>query len=152
MRKEDFIFYNLRSGQKGNDINIIFPGWKPHDERVVVFSPHDDDGILGPGSLIQGIPLFGGDVHIIIFCNGSGGYSVIEQKYIITAPTKKIKRTNGLCPKKVSLSPSLSNTSQKAIINSELPSKELNTLSRPFQFMQSIPIIIEINKIPIKLK
>ncbi|HHT11498.1 MAG TPA: PIG-L family deacetylase [Atribacter sp.] len=85
MRKEDFIFYNLRSGQKGNDINIIFPGWKPHDERVVVFSPHDDDGILGPGSLIQGIPLFGGDVHIIIFCNGSGGYSVIEQKYIITA-------------------------------------------------------------------
>ena len=83
MRKEDFIFYNLRSGQKGNDINIIFPGWKPHDERVVVFSPHDDDGILGPGSLIQGIPLFGGDVHIIIFCNGSGGYSVIEQKLLL---------------------------------------------------------------------
>jgi len=77
MRKEDYIFYNLRSGQKGNDINIIFPGWKPGDERVAVFSPHDDDGILGPGSLIQCIPLFGGDVHIIIFCNGSGGYSVI---------------------------------------------------------------------------
>ncbi len=84
MRKEDFTFYNLRTGEKGNDINIFFPGWKPGDERVAVFSPHDDDGILGPGSLIQGIPLFGGEAHVIIFCNGSGGYSVIEQKYIIT--------------------------------------------------------------------
>ncbi|MCX6088987.1 MAG: PIG-L family deacetylase [Candidatus Atribacteria bacterium] len=85
MRKDEFAFYNLRTGEKGNDINLIFPGWKEGDERVAFFSPHDDDGILGPGYLVQAIPLFGGEVHVIIFCNGSGGYSVIEQKYIISA-------------------------------------------------------------------
>ncbi|MGC8779091.1 MAG: PIG-L deacetylase family protein, partial [Candidatus Caldatribacteriaceae bacterium] len=85
MQKRDFIFCDLRRREAGSRIELLFPDWKENDERVAIFSPHDDDGILGPGYLLQAIPLFGGEVHVVIFCNGSGGYSVIEHKHIITA-------------------------------------------------------------------
>ncbi len=85
MNKQSFSFYNLRTGEKDRDIQLLFPGWREGDERVAIFSPHDDDGILGPGYLVQALPLFGADVHIVIVCNGSGGYSQIEQKHIITS-------------------------------------------------------------------
>lgn len=85
MQREDFVFVDLRQKTKSGDIDVLFPGWQENDERVAIFSPHDDDGILGPGYLLQAIPLFGGEVHVVIFCNGSGGYSAIEQKHIITA-------------------------------------------------------------------
>lgn len=80
-----FAFYDLRNGEKSTEIEFLFPGWKPGDERVAVFSPHDDDGVLGPGYLVQALPELGGEAYIIIFCNGSGGYSQIEQKHLITA-------------------------------------------------------------------
>lgn len=85
MNRADFTFYHLRSGEKSPDISLLFPGWQKGDERVAIFSPHDDDALLGPGYLLQAIPLFGGEIEIIIFCNGSGGYSTIEHKPIISA-------------------------------------------------------------------
>ncbi|HOA99141.1 PIG-L deacetylase family protein [Candidatus Sordicultor fermentans] len=85
MEREDFTFYDLRRREKSKSIELLFPGWVEGEERVAIFCPHDDDGILGPGYLLQAIPLFGGEVHVVIFCNGSGGYSVIEHKNIITA-------------------------------------------------------------------
>lgn len=85
MKRDDFSFFDLRERKKSTSIDLLFPGWKEGDERVVIFSPHDDDALLGAGYLLQAIPLFGGEVHVVIFCNGSGGYSVIEHKYIITA-------------------------------------------------------------------
>ncbi|WP_369017951.1 PIG-L family deacetylase [Thermatribacter velox] len=85
MRREDFTFYNLTSKEHSKDISFFFPGWRGEEERVVVFAPHDDDAILGPGYLLQAVQVFGGEVHVVIFCNGSGGYSLIEHKHLITA-------------------------------------------------------------------
>lgn len=85
MKREDFVFFDLRGRVKSASIDLLFPGWREGDERVVIFSPHDDDALLGAGYLLQAVPLFGGEVHVIVFCNGSGGYSVIEHKHIITA-------------------------------------------------------------------
>ena len=33
----------------GGGLDVLFPGWKGADERVCVYSPHDDDAILGAG-------------------------------------------------------------------------------------------------------
>ncbi|MBC7217412.1 MAG: PIG-L family deacetylase [Candidatus Caldatribacterium sp.] len=85
MKREDFVFFDLRGRVKSTSIDLLFPGWREGDERVVIFSPHDDDALLGAGYLLQAVPLFGGEVHVVVFCNGSGGYSVIEHKHIITA-------------------------------------------------------------------
>jgi len=85
VQKEDFTFYNLLTEEYSKNIDLFFPGWCEGKERVVVFAPHDDDAILGPGYLLQAVQLFGGEVHVVIFCNGSGGYSVIEHKNLITA-------------------------------------------------------------------
>ncbi len=85
MKRSDFVFFDLRRKVKSASIDLLFPQWREGDERVVIFSPHDDDALLGAGYLLQAVPLFGGEVHVVIFCNGSGGYSIIEHKYIITA-------------------------------------------------------------------
>jgi LmbE family N-acetylglucosaminyl deacetylase len=85
LQRTDFTFVDLREKKASPDIEVLFPGWRENDERVAIFSPHDDDGVLGPGYLLQAIPFFGGEVHVVIFCNGSGGYSVVEHKPIITA-------------------------------------------------------------------
>ena len=85
MQRTDFTFVDLREKKASPDIEVLFPGWRENDERVAIFSPHDDDGVLGPGYLLQAIPFFGGEVHVVIFCNGSGGYSIVEHKPIITA-------------------------------------------------------------------
>ncbi|MGQ9623601.1 MAG: PIG-L deacetylase family protein, partial [Candidatus Caldatribacteriaceae bacterium] len=85
MKRESFAFFDLREQKRSPFIDLLFPGWEEGNERVVIFSPHDDDALLGAGYLLQAVPLFGGEVHILIFCNGSGGYSTIEHKPIITA-------------------------------------------------------------------
>ncbi|WP_438315721.1 PIG-L deacetylase family protein [Candidatus Caldatribacterium sp. SIUC1] len=85
MKREEFMVFDLRRRQKSPSLDLLFPGWQEGDERVVIFSPHDDDALLGAGYLLQAVPLFGGEVYIVVFCNGSGGYSVIEHKNVITA-------------------------------------------------------------------
>lgn len=105
MKRDDFTFFDLRQRKKSASIDLLFPGWKEGDERVVIFSPHDDDALLGAGYLLQAIPLFGGEVHVVIFCNGSGGYSVIEHKHVITAlrarETVRAYEKMGLFPERI---------------------------------------------------
>jgi len=54
---------------------------KKAKERVAIFSPHDDDAVLGTGYLIQAVAESGGEPFVFIFCNGNGGlYSIPEDK------------------------------------------------------------------------
>ena len=78
--KTAFRFVDLKNRTVSADLESVFPGWKPGDERLVILSPHDDDAILGAGHLILAAQAFGGSVHVVIYCNGCLGYSSIEQK------------------------------------------------------------------------
>lgn len=80
-----FAYYDLQRMTRSYDIALLFPGWQPGDERVVVLSPHDDDGLLGAGYLMQAVPANGGEVHLLILCDGSAGYSTPEEKETIVA-------------------------------------------------------------------
>jgi LmbE family N-acetylglucosaminyl deacetylase len=71
----EFHFYDLRSGTRLDSIELLFPGWQTGDERLVVLSPHDDDGLLGAGLLMQAVAAAGGTTHLVIFCAGDAGYS-----------------------------------------------------------------------------
>lgn len=71
----DFTYYDLRRRAKSDDINTVFPGWKPGDERIAVFTPHDDDGALGCGYLMLAAMANGADVYVLVFCDGWAGYS-----------------------------------------------------------------------------
>ncbi|NPV53597.1 MAG: PIG-L family deacetylase [Firmicutes bacterium] len=78
-----FRYYDLRRATQSGDIDLLFPGWERGGERVAIFSPHDDDAILGAGYLIQAVAESGGEPFVFIFCNGNGGYSFPEDKDII---------------------------------------------------------------------
>ena len=80
MDRNNFRFIDLRTNTVSNDIADAFPDWKPGDERVVILSPHDDDGILGCGHVILAAQAFGGEVHVVIYSRGNLGYSKPEEK------------------------------------------------------------------------
>lgn len=73
-------YYNLEKSIVSKDISTIFKDWKANDERVAIFSPHDDDALLGAGYLILNAIQNKAEVYVIIFCNGSAGYSKLEDK------------------------------------------------------------------------
>jgi LmbE family N-acetylglucosaminyl deacetylase len=75
-----FQYYDLREATQSQDICLLFPGWEKSKERVAIFSPHDDDAVLGTGYLIQAVAESGGEPFVFIFCNGNGGYSIPEDK------------------------------------------------------------------------
>jgi GlcNAc-PI de-N-acetylase len=77
---EDFVYYDLRRRAATHAIDALFPNWSPGDERVVVFSPHDDDALIGAGYLILAARANGGEVSTVIFCDGRAGYSDASQK------------------------------------------------------------------------
>ncbi len=79
-RPEDFAYYDLRRRSATGSIDALFPDWRPGDERVVVFSPHDDDALIGAGYLILAARANGGEVSAVIFCDGRAGYSDASQK------------------------------------------------------------------------
>ncbi len=60
-------------------MDVLFPDWQAGEERVVVFSPHDDDGILGAGYAILAALADGAEVYVAIFCDGWAGYSTPEE-------------------------------------------------------------------------
>lgn len=66
-------------------LEVLFPGWDGPNERVCVYSPHDDDALLGAGYAIQAAQESGAEVHLFIVCNGDCGYSVPEEKDTIVA-------------------------------------------------------------------
>lgn len=77
---EGFRFYDLRAGLGSRDIDIIFPGWLPGNERVLAVSPHDDDALLGAGYALVAAQENGGVAHVAICCDGSAGYSRIQDR------------------------------------------------------------------------
>lgn len=78
MRKYTYIDMNTR--EVSGDLSAIFPGWAGAQERLMVYSPHDDDAILGAGYAIRAAIDDGAEVHICIVCSGNAGYSSPEEK------------------------------------------------------------------------
>ncbi len=78
-------YYDLRAGTRSRDISLLFPGWKAGDEQVAIVSPHDDDAALGAGYLALAAQEAGGQVWVLICCDGSGGYSTPEERDTIVA-------------------------------------------------------------------
>lgn len=75
-----FFFYDLWKGERSLNIETIFPSWSNSKEVVVIFSPHDDDALLGAGYLLQAAQHFGAEIYVIIACNGCGGYTTLQEK------------------------------------------------------------------------
>ncbi|MCS7220330.1 MAG: PIG-L family deacetylase [Anaerolineae bacterium] len=85
MLGQGFTYYDLQRNLSSTDITLFFPSWQPGDERVVILSPHDDDALLGAGYLLLAIQASGGEVYILILCDGSAGYSTPAEKKDIIA-------------------------------------------------------------------
>lgn len=79
LEKERFLFYDLWKRKRLPTIEGIFPSWSDR-EVVVVFSPHDDDALLGAGYLLQAAQHFGAQTYVVIVCDGCGGYTTLEEK------------------------------------------------------------------------
>lgn len=77
MRRYDYLDIDRRAF---GGIEVAFPGWKRGDERICVYSPHDDDAILGAGYLMRAALDAGAPVTIIIVCSGDCGYSTPAEK------------------------------------------------------------------------
>ncbi len=101
----DYRYYDLERKLVSNDINLLFPGWRRGDEHIAVFSPHDDDALIGAGYAISAALDEGAKVHILIFCSGSAGYSTQGQGKQITAvrrdETKKAYTVAGISPENI---------------------------------------------------
>jgi hypothetical protein len=87
-KPEDFVYYDLQRRVKSGQIDLLFPGWKPKDERIAIFCPHDDDGILGAGYALLAALANQAEVYICIFCDGRAGYSRVEDRETIVARRK----------------------------------------------------------------
>jgi len=92
LSRTDFTFYNLQTKKKSRGIAPLFPGWQ-QDENLAVFCPHDDDGLLGAAYAWLAARTFGADVHVVIMCNGSCGYSRPEEKDTIVQT--RLKESTG---------------------------------------------------------
>ena len=84
-----FAFYDLRRGLGSRDIALLFPDWRGAEERLLVLSPHDDDALLGAGYAMGAALAHGAQVHVAIFCDGSAGYSRLEDKETIVATRRR---------------------------------------------------------------
>ncbi|TFG01623.1 MAG: PIG-L family deacetylase [Promethearchaeota archaeon] len=92
---QEFRYYDLQLKNSSTNIEIVFPRWKHSDENLVIFSPHDDDVILGAGYILLAALRSGAKVYIIIFNDGSAGYSKIALKDEIIS-TRKLETLNAL--------------------------------------------------------
>ena len=92
---QEFRYYDLQLKNSSTNIEIVFPRWKHNDENLVIFSPHDDDVILGAGYILLAALRSGAKVYIIIFNDGSAGYSKIALKDEIIS-TRKLETLNAL--------------------------------------------------------
>lgn len=87
-RVGEVLFYDLWERTRSYDIETIFPSWSK-GEVVVVFSPHDDDALLGAGYLLQVVQKFDAQVYVVIACNGCGGYTTFDRKADIVEIRRK---------------------------------------------------------------
>ena len=79
------VYFNLRQKSCSENIDTIFPGWTPGEERLAVFSPHDDDALIGAGYAMDAALQAGAEVYVLIFSKGDCGYSRLDQKDTIVA-------------------------------------------------------------------
>jgi LmbE family N-acetylglucosaminyl deacetylase len=82
---EEFTYFDIEERASSPDISLLFPGWVPGDERLVILAPHDDDAALGAGYALQAAQVNGGEVYVLILCDGSAGYSRPDQRDTIVA-------------------------------------------------------------------
>ncbi|HBN84884.1 MAG TPA: PIG-L family deacetylase [Clostridiales bacterium] len=75
-----FKIIDTNKGVGRQDINLLFPGWEEGKEKLAVFSPHDDDALIGASYAMKTVQENQGEVYVFIFCNGNAGYSHIDQK------------------------------------------------------------------------
>lgn len=80
---------DLNTEKVSPNLDVLFPNWRGAQERVCVYSPHDDDAILGAGYAMRAALDGGAQVHIIIVCSGNAGYSTIEAKDTIVETRKR---------------------------------------------------------------
>ncbi len=88
MAEERFRYFDFKSEEYSNDISLLLPDWG-EDEVVVVFSPHDDDALLGAGYSMMAAKEQGAEVYVFIFCRGDAGYSSLEEKDEIVSIRKE---------------------------------------------------------------
>ncbi|MEM2884698.1 MAG: PIG-L family deacetylase [Thermoproteota archaeon] len=81
----DFTYYDLREGRSGKSVGLILNGWRGDSERLAILSPHDDDAILGAMYLSLGAISEGARVHVIVLCDGRGGYSTPGERESIVS-------------------------------------------------------------------
>lgn len=79
LSKNSFKYYNLDQGKASENIGVLFPNWGK-GETLAIFSPHDDDAILGAGYALLAALSMNVEVYVFIFCDGCGGYSSPEHK------------------------------------------------------------------------
>jgi len=83
LKGSDFAYYDLAARKRGGEIGLLMPGWRAGDERVAIFSPHDDDAVLGAGVAALAAQANGAEVHVFVFCDGRAGYSRPQEKATI---------------------------------------------------------------------
>ena len=78
-----YTYVDTNTKAVANGLSAVFPGWDGKNERLMVYSPHDDDAILGAGYAMRAAIEDGAEVHIFIVCSGNAGYSTPEERDII---------------------------------------------------------------------
>ncbi|HIS04172.1 MAG TPA: PIG-L family deacetylase [Candidatus Pullichristensenella avicola] len=86
---EKYALLDLNTGKFDGGLETLFPGWNGAQERLCVYSPHDDDAILGAGYAMRAALDSGAQVHIFIVCSGNAGYSTVEAKDTIVETRKR---------------------------------------------------------------
>lgn len=85
---EQFTYYDLRKRAKSSNIDLLFPSWGK-GEKLAIFSPHDDDGVLGAAYATLAAVANGAEAYLFIFCQGNFGYSKPELRDEIVEIRKK---------------------------------------------------------------
>lgn len=81
-------FFDLNQKSSSQKETLLWENWE-ENEHVVIFSPHDDDAVLGCGYLIRHFTKKNIPVSIVIFCEGDAGYSTAEERDTIVLRRKK---------------------------------------------------------------
>lgn len=83
------LYFDINAAKASKDISVFFPNWKDEKESVAVFSPHDDDALIGAGYAICAALENHANVFVFIFCKGDAGYSRLELKEKIVGIRQK---------------------------------------------------------------
>jgi LmbE family N-acetylglucosaminyl deacetylase len=77
---DNYKFYDIDKQAVSPCIDSFFEDWMGCTENLCVFSPHDDDALIGCGYAMTAAMQNGAAVFVVIFCRGNAGYSTIDEK------------------------------------------------------------------------